>query len=132
MLRQFMAPKSLGAAVVSVKARTVGPDSIRADYETIVTGRAIGEPDRDVMIVLLQRCERRAASAAQIGDTRQQGALQFGPLNPDAGTCIAPQCLEIGFRQHVTLRVSDDSKLTSLSFGTFALPKNSSPAELSP
>ena len=107
MLRQFMAPRSLGAAVVSVKARTVESNSVRADHEIIVSGRAIGEPDRDATIVLHQGCDRRAEPAAHIGDTRQQRALQLGPFNADAGTCIAPQRLEIGFRQHLPVLVTE-------------------------
>jgi DNA repair protein RadC len=79
-------------------------NSVRADHEIIVSGRAIGEPDRDATIVLHQGCDRRAESASDIGDTRQKRALQLGPFNPNAGT--APQRLEIGFRQHISLLVA--------------------------
>ena len=81
-------------------------NSVRADYEIIVSGRAIGEPDRDTTIVLYYGYDRCAESAAKIGDTRQQRALQLGPFNPDARTGVAPQRLEIGFRQQVPLLVT--------------------------
>ena len=59
------------------------------------------------MIVLHQGRDRRAEPAAHIGDTRQQRALQLGSFNADAGTCVAPQRLKIGFRQHVPVLITE-------------------------
>jgi hypothetical protein len=44
-MRPFMAPRSLGAAVV--RSRPGLLNSVRADHEIVVSGRAIAEPDRD-------------------------------------------------------------------------------------
>ena len=81
-------------------------NSVRPDHEIIVCGRAIGEPDRDATIVLHDGYDRCAESAADIGDTQQQRALQLGPFNSNARTCIAPQRLEIGIRQQVPLLIA--------------------------
>jgi hypothetical protein len=44
-MRPFIAPRSLGAAVV--RSRPGLLNSVRADHEIVVSGRAIAEPDRD-------------------------------------------------------------------------------------
>src|SRR6202043_2794641 len=83
------------------------PNAVRTDHEIVVSGRAVGEPDRDATIVLHHRYDRCAEPAAQIGDTRQQRSLQRVPFDSDARTCIAPQRLEIGFRPHLPLLVAE-------------------------
>jgi len=46
-------------------------NAIRADYEIVVPGRAVGEPDRYATTVLCEGYDRGAEPAAHIGNTRQ-------------------------------------------------------------
>src|SRR5262245_41363754 len=95
-----------GRVRLESKIANAGRDTVGTNDKIVSTARSIAEADRNTIMILLQRDDRRAQPTRYRRHADQQGLLQHGPLYSDERPDPVPKILQIDLVQQFTMLIA--------------------------